>query len=79
MRLELLHRLDAVVDQSETRRFSATEVRPHAEDIDLLSIRFVEFGEFGAKVVFRRVGFGWVEDVTVAGSLLASHSLRDWM
>ena len=65
--LELLHRLHAVVDQSKPRRFSTAEVCSHAEDVDLVLVRFVEFGEFGAEVVFGWVGFGGVEDVAGGG------------
>jgi hypothetical protein len=64
--LELLHRLDRIVDERETGGFAAAILCPQAEDVDLVFIGFVDGGEFVAEVVFGDVGAVGVEDV--AGS-----------
>ena len=61
MRLELLHRLDRVVDERKARGFAAAVLGAHAEDVDLVLVRLVDFGEFGAEVVFADVGAVGVE------------------
>lgn len=60
---EFLHGLDRVVDQSETSGLAATILGAHAEDVDLVLVRFVHFGELAAEVVFGDVGLGGVEDI----------------
>ena len=64
MRLKFLHHLMAIVDQREPRALSAAVLGPETEDGYLVLVRFVEFGEFCAELVFGDVGTGGVEDVT---------------
>jgi hypothetical protein len=40
-----------------------------AEDVDLVFVGFVDFGEFGAEIIFGDVGAVGVEDVTVIAEL----------
>jgi len=70
MRLELLQRLMRIVDQSETGRFSTTVVCSEPEDLHLVFVGFVEFGEFAAEFVFGDVGAVRVEDVARTVSTL---------
>jgi len=63
--LELLHGLDAVVDEGETGRLATTVLCPHTEDVDLVLVGLVHFGESGAQVVLGDVGSVGVEDITV--------------
>lgn len=73
MRLEFLHRLIAVVDEREAGALTATELRAEAEDGDGVFAGFVEFGEFGAELVFGDVRAGGVQDVAgVRGRGLAA-------
>lgn len=69
---ELLHRLDAVVDEGEAGRLAATVLRPHAEHIDLVLVRLVHLGESGAQVILGDVGAVGVEDIAVKTRRLAS-------
>jgi hypothetical protein len=69
MRLEFLHRFDGVVDQGESRGLAATVLCAHAEDVDLVFVGFVDFGEFGAEVVFANIGAIGVEDVAGADTI----------
>ena len=69
--LELLHGLDRVVDEGEARRLAATVLGAHAEDVDLVLVRLVHFGELATQVIFADVGAVGVEDIT-AGSMLAN-------
>ena len=62
-RLELLHSLDGVVDQSKACGLATTVLGAHAEDVDLVGSRFVDFGEFGTQVVLGDIGAVGVEDV----------------
>lgn len=64
MRLELLHHLIAVVDEREARGFAAAVLGAETEDGDGVFGGFVEFGEFGAELIFGDVGAGGVEDVS---------------
>lgn len=63
--LELLQRLGALVDQSETSGLAATVLRPQTEDGHGVLVGLVEFGELDAEVILGDVGLVWVEDVTV--------------
>ena len=63
--LELLHGLDRVVDEGEAGRLAATVLGAHAEDVDLVLVRLVHFGELGPEVVLLDVGAVGVEDITV--------------
>lgn len=63
--LELLHRLDGVVDEGKAGGLAATVLGSHAEDGDLVGVGFVDFGEFGAEVIFRHVGAVGVQHITV--------------
>ena len=64
MRLELLHRLVALVYQSEAGRFPSTILRAEPEAGYLVFVGFVELGELLAEFVFGDVGAVGVEDVT---------------
>ena len=65
MRLELLHHLMAVVNQSEPSRFASTELRAETETGYLVFVGFVELGKFLTEFVFGDIGAIGVEDVTV--------------
>lgn len=62
--LELLHGLDRVVDEGEAGRLAATVLGAHAEDVDLVLVRLVHFGQLAAEVVLADIGAVGVEDVT---------------
>merc|ERR1712000_14943 len=47
----------------ETRGFAATVLRPHAEDVDLVFVGFVNFGELRAQVILGHVRAVGVQDV----------------
>lgn len=65
MRLELLHRLLAVVDEREAGALAAAVLRAETEARDRVLGGFVEFREFLAQLIFGDVGARWVEDVTI--------------
>ena len=65
MRLKFLHRLMAIVDQGEPRRFSSSVLCPETEAGDLVFVGFVELGEFLAEFVFGDIGSVGVEDIAV--------------
>lgn len=65
MRLKLLHRLMALVNQSKPSRFSSTVLCAKTEAGYLVFVGFVELGEFLAEFVFRDVGAVRVEDIAV--------------
>ena len=65
--LELLHGLDGVVDQREAGGLAATVLGAHAEDVDLVTVGFVDFGEFLAEVVLGDICAVGVEDVAEKG------------
>ena len=56
MRFEFLHRLDGIVDEGKASGLATAVLSAHAEDIDLIFVGLVDFGEFGAEVVFGDVG-----------------------
>ena len=64
--LELLHGLDGIVDEGETGGLAATVLGAHAEDVDLILVRLVHFGELAAEVIFTDVGAVGVQDITGA-------------
>ena len=64
MRLELLQRLMAVVDEGEAGTLAATVLGAEPEAGDLVLVGFVEVGEFLAELVFGDVGAVGVEDVS---------------
>ena len=69
--LELLQRLWGIVDESETSCLSTTELSSQTENIDLILVGLVQFGELGSEFVLGDVGAVGVEDITV--SLLERH------
>ena len=65
VRLELLHRLNAVVDEGESSGLAAAVLCPHAEHVDLVFVRFVDLGQLGAQVVLGDVRAVRVQDIAV--------------
>jgi hypothetical protein len=63
--LELLHRLGAVVNESEASGLATTVLGAETEDGDLVLVRLVKLGELGAELILGDVGTVGVEDVTV--------------
>jgi hypothetical protein len=61
---KLLHRLNTIVDKCEAGRLAATVLCSEPEYVYLVFVGFVDFGEFGAEIVFGYVGAVGVEDVT---------------
>lgn len=76
MRLELLHHLVAVVDESEPGRLAATVLCAETEAGHLVLVGFVELGEFLAQLVFGDVGAVRVEDVAGDPGLLEGKSIH---
>jgi hypothetical protein len=66
MRLELLHRLAAVVDKREASALATTELRPEAEDGNLILAALVQLRELLAEFIFGNIRAVRVENVTVA-------------
>ncbi len=66
MRLELFHGLGRVIDKCKAGSLATTELRPQAEDIDLILCRLVERCKLVAELFFRDVGTSGVEDIPVA-------------
>jgi hypothetical protein len=66
MWLKLLQRLRRIVDESKTGCLSTTKLCSQTEDIDLVLIGLVEFGELGSEVVLCDVCAVRVEDITVS-------------
>lgn len=67
---ELLHGLNGVVDQGEASGLAATVLGAHAEDVDLVGIGLVNFGEFCSEVVLGDIGAVGVEDIAGDGMLV---------
>lgn len=65
MGLKLLHHLMRIVDQRETGALAATILCPETKAGDLIFVRFVQLGEFGAELVFGDVRAVGVQDVAV--------------
>lgn len=65
MRLELLHGLGGVVDESEASGLAATELGAQTEDGDLILAGLVETGKLVTKLILGDVGAVGVQDVTV--------------
>lgn len=65
MRLELLHRLLAVVDEREAGALATAVLRAEPEAGDRVLGGFVEFGQFLAQLVLGDVGAGRVEYIAV--------------
>jgi hypothetical protein len=63
--LKFLQRLWGIVDESETSCLSTTELSSQTENIDLILVGLVEFGELGSEFVLGDVGAVGVEDITV--------------
>lgn len=66
---EFLHGLDRVVDQSEASGLATTVLSPHAENVDLILVGLVNFGQFRAEVVLGDVWSVGVEDITIDNML----------
>lgn len=69
--LEFFHGFNGVIDQGEACSLAATVLGSHAEDVDLVGVGFVDFGEFRAEVVLGDVGAVGVEDV--AGNTISMY------
>ena len=65
MGLKFLQRLWGIVDESEASCLSTTELSSQTENIDLILVGLVEFGELGSEFVLGDVGAVRVEDITV--------------
>jgi len=76
MRLKLLQRLRRIIDERETRRLSTTKLSLETENVDLVLVGLVEFGEFASEFVLGDVGAVGVEDVTVPSLLDPVFQLR---
>lgn len=63
--LKLLHRFDGIVDQGEACSLATTVLGTHAEDVDLVEVGLVDFGELLTEIVLGDIGSVWVEDITV--------------
>ena len=63
--LKLLQCLWRIVYESETGCLSTTELSSQAENIDLVLVGLVEFGELGTEFVLRDVGAVGVENITM--------------
>lgn len=74
MRLEFLHCLDGIVDKGKASGLATTVLSAHAEDVDLIFVGFVHFGEFGAEVIFGDIGAVGVQDI--AGGEIVSTLCR---
>ena len=61
--LELLGRLQVVVDQSEAGGLSASESGAETEDEDNLLVDLVHLGELLAELILGDVGAGRVDDI----------------
>jgi hypothetical protein len=70
--LELLQRLRRIVDESKTSCLSTTELSSQTENIDLILVGLVEFGELGSEFVLGDVCAVRVEDITAI--LLERHT-----
>ena len=64
VRLELLHGLVGVVDESETSRLATTVLGAETENGDLVLVGLVELGELLAELILGDVGTVGVEDIT---------------
>jgi len=67
--LELLHRLGAVVDESEAGALAATEVCLEAEDGDIILLALVELSELGAQLVLGDVCAVGVENIAIMATV----------
>lgn len=65
MGLELLQGFWGIVDESETSCLSATELGLETENVDLVLVGLVHFGELGSEFILGDVGSVWVEDITI--------------
>jgi hypothetical protein len=65
MGLKLLQRLGRIVDQRETSCLSTTILSLETENVDLVFVGLVHFGELTTEFILGDVGSVWVEDITV--------------
>lgn len=63
VRLELLHGLVGVVDESEAGALATTVLGPEAEAVDLVLAGLVELGKLLAELILGDVGTVGVEDI----------------
>jgi hypothetical protein len=63
--LKLLQRLGRIVDQRETSCLSTTILSLQTENVDLVLVGLVHFGELATEFILGDVGSVWVEDITV--------------
>lgn len=63
VRLELLHGLVGVVDESETSALATTVLGAEAEAVDLVLAGLVELGKLLAELILGDVGAVGVEDI----------------
>jgi len=63
MGLELLQGFWGIVDESETSCLSATELSLETENVDLVLVGLVHFGELASEFILGDVGSVWVEDI----------------
>jgi hypothetical protein len=54
--LELLQRLGRIIDESEASCLSTTELSSQTENVNLVLVGLVKFGELGSEFVLRDVG-----------------------
>ena len=76
MRLKLLQRFRRIIDERETRRLSTTKLSLETENVHLVLVGLVEFGEFASEFVLGDVGAVGVEDITVSSLLDPVFQLR---
>ena len=76
--LELLQRLGRIVDQSETSCLSTTILSLQTENVDLILVGLVHFGELATEFILGDVGSVWVEDITVKEIVRISIDISNW-
>jgi hypothetical protein len=72
--LELLQRLWGIVDESETSCLSTTKLSSQTENINLILVGLVEFGELASEFVLGDIGAVGVKDITTNPLECHSHS-----
>jgi hypothetical protein len=61
--LEFLHGLDRIVDEGKASGLATAVLGAHAEDVDLVFVGLVGFGQLGAQVILADVGSVGVQDI----------------
>jgi hypothetical protein len=75
---ELLQRLGRIVDQRETSCLSTTILSLETENVDLVLVGLVHFGELATEFILGDVGSVWVEDITVKEIVRISIDISNW-